>query len=774
LRKGVKRIWLAALAGAAFVPAAAHAQISDPKPGQGAPPSGPVPAPSATPTPAALPGQDGTIVVTPVDESPIVPDAQFEAAMPKIEGDINAPLETLPSPNGGTPAPVPTTQGQATQQIQQQAEETFAAAPAEDAEFAKPLPPLSEFKVEPAVEDKVADKKSATIRYSTKEEGLSALGLEDLFEDLSALENGGGRAANTAMVAARAREDEKLAVRLLNSRGYYDATAISTVEPDPARQGGVRATISVTPGPLYRLGDVKVDGDPTVPPGLLLRELNLNPGDPIEAERVQGAEANVALRLPQQGYPFFKVGQRDILLDGETQIGDYTLPIELGPRAVFGDVRTEVGSTDMAGRGAGSADPAASADKSTVTTTERRTRRQRRVREPAFGADHIRVLRRYKPGDIYDVRAVDDLRAAMIATSLFSTVSVEPVRTGQPGPDGTEVVDLLVRQNPGRPRTLAAEIGYSTGEGIRLTGSWTHRNLFPPEGALIVSGVVGTQEQGLSTTFRRSNWRQRDRTLQFSLAANHKDYDAYEAYTGTLSARVSRDSTPLWQKHWTYFYGVELVGTNEDRWNYSSNQRDRGTWLIAAAPLFLGYDRSDNLLNPTRGFRIKGNASPETSVRGAARPYGRFMLEGTYYQPVTPSIVVAGRARVGSIVGIARDDLPPSRRYYAGGGGSVRGFGYQELGPRSPDGKPVGGRSLNEFAIEARYRFGNYGIVPFIDAGQVYEGIYPTGQNMRFGAGIGGRLYTNFGPIRVDVATPIKRKPGESKIALYISIGQAF
>lgn len=770
MRKGVKRIWLAALAGTAFVPGLAHAQISDPKPGQGAPPSGPKPAPSAAPTPTPAPAQDASVVVAaPVDESPIVPDEQFEAAMPKIGGDINAPLEALPSPSGGTAAPVPVTQGQATQQIQQQAEQTFAAAPAEDPEFARPLPPLAEFKVEPAVEDKVADKKSVTIRYTTHEEGLSAVGLADLFEDLSALENGGGRAANAAMVAARAREDEKLSIRLLQSRGYYDATAISTVEPDPQRQGSVRATVSVTAGPLYRLGDVKIDSQPTVPPGLLLRELNLNPGDPIEAERIQGAEANVALRLPQQGYPFFKVGQRDILLDDESHIGDYTLPIELGPRAVFGDVRTEVGAANMAGRGPGDATSGTGPQNG-----ERRTRRQRRVREAAFGADHIRVLRRYKPGELYDVRAVDDLRAAMIATSLFSTVSVEPVRTGQPGPDGTEVVDLLVRQNPGRPRTLAAEIGYSTGEGIKLTGSWTHRNLFPPEGALIVSGVLGTQEQGVTTTFRRSNAGQRDRSFQIAAAAHHQNYEAYESYTSSLSFRYSRDSTPIWQKRWTYFYGAELVGTNEDRWNFNSNQRDRGTWLIAAAPLYLGYDSSDNLLNPTRGFRIKGNASPETSVRGAARPYARFMLEGTYYQPVSSSIVLAGRARVGSIVGVARDDLPPSRRYYAGGGGSVRGFGYQELGPRSPDGKPVGGRSFNEFAIEARYRFGNYGIVPFIDAGQVYEGLYPTGKNIRFGAGIGGRLYTNFGPIRVDVATPIKRKPGESKVALYISIGQAF
>ena len=86
----------------------------------------------------------------------------------------------------------------------------------------------------------------------------------------------------------------------------------------------------------------------------------------------------------------------------------------------------------------------------------------------------------------------------------------------------------------------------------------------------------------------------------------------------------------------------------------------------------------------------------------------------------------------------------------------------------------MGGRSLNEFALEARYRFGNFGIVPFIDAGQVYEGIYPTGKNMRFGLGIGGRFYTNFGPLRLDIATPIGRRPGESLISIYVSIGQAF
>ena len=74
----------------------------------------------------------------------------------------------------------------------------------------------------------------------------------------------------------------------------------------------------------------------------------------------------------------------------------------------------------------------------------------------------------------------DDLREALVATGLFNSIGVEPVRTGQPGPDGTEQVDLLVRQSKGPFRSLSGSAGYGTGEGAKVEGSWTHRNLFPP------------------------------------------------------------------------------------------------------------------------------------------------------------------------------------------------------------------------------------------------------------------------------------------------------
>lgn len=692
-----------------------------------------------TPRPANVTGQQSPV-------EPIVPDPEFNSALPSLSGDINAPLEPM-SAFDKSPAPLPQVQplpaptAPATE-AQLPAETLPDAVLPEAPELAQPLTPLSSFDVTPVEVAGVDDQKAVEIRYDTVVNGLDAIDGETQFRALSALREGDGKAANAAMIQARAKEDEQLAIRIMRAKGYYDGTATSAIETPPGAR--VRAVVTAVPGKQFTLGSIRIDTQPMVPPNLVDRELPLKVGDPIDAERIQAAEANVSLKLPQQGYPFVEVGQRDILLDDTTVTGAYTLPVTTGPRSSFG----------------------------TYSTTGKL----------AFDAEHVGILARFKQGELYDNRKVDDLRAALVSTGLFSGVSVEPQRTGQIAPDGTEYVNLLVKQDAGPPRTLAGEAGYGTGQGVRLEGSWTHRNLFPAEGALIVRGVAGTQEQGAGVTFRRSNAGRRDRTFQILANASRTNYDAFEAFTGTLGIRWSYDSTPIWQKRFTYAYGAELIGTNEDTYDFDVMARRRKTYGIAALPLFAGFDTSDNLLNPTKGFRLKLNVSPEAAVQGAVRPYGRFMVEGTAYYPIGESIVIAGRARAGSIQGTARDDLAPSRRYYAGGGGSVRGFGFQELGPRTPEvdedgnslNRPIGGRSLNEFALEARYRFGNFGIVPFIDAGQVYESSLPKGSDLRFGAGIGGRFYTNFGPMRVDVATPLARRPGESKIALYISIGQAF
>ncbi|WP_379920927.1 autotransporter assembly complex family protein [Erythrobacter sp. R86502] len=727
-------------------------------------------------------GAEQTVLPVPVAEDglpdieTIITDDEFEEAVPPIapslDAELDGPLETIEDFERRMAAESINGSAETTEGSQPplgdpaladgDLVEEIGDAPIRDAELIAPLPSLQSFEVAPVeLAEDASDDEVVEIAYSVRIEGLEAAdedtgsALAAMFEDLSALEDGDGEAANVAQVAARLTEDSALLQRILASEGWYEASVTTRIDrsEDPTGQP-LTAVLSVVSGERFVFSDIVINADPVVPADLITQNMALAVGEPIIAERVQGSEANIAVRLPENGYPFAAVGQRDILLDPDTKDGVYTLPIDVGPRSRFGAIET--------------------------------------TGNLAFDAEHIAVLARFDRGDLYDSRDIDDLRQALVATGLFNTISVVPQRTGEPAGDGTEFATVLVEQDAGPPRTIAGSAGFGTGQGFRLEGSWTHRNLFPPEGALIANVVAGTQEQGAGLSFRRSNAGQRDRTLQVRAEALRSDFAAFEAFTGQLSALISYDSTPLWQKPLTYAYGIRLIGTNEQDFDFDLGELNRRTFFIGGLTGQVGVDRTDSLLDATRGFRVTALVEPEGSLQDGFTPYVRARIDASAYYSVTDSIVIAGRARLGTIQGIERFDLAPSRRFYAGGGGSVRGFGFQELGPKielanldfDPDNpdegesptffRPIGGRSLNEVAAEVRYRFGNFGVVGFVDAGQVYEGTTPDFSNLRYGAGIGGRYYTNFGPLRFDVAIPLDRQPGESNIAVYVSIGQAF
>jgi translocation and assembly module TamA len=468
-----------------------------------------------------------------------------------------------------------------------------ADLPPVDPELATPLPTLSDSATEPAQTASVQDEKAPKVRYRVEIKGLSEVGLEGRFRAVSALLDKGSVAANAAQIDARAREDLALIIRLLKSEGYYDALGSADVGPVADVKGYIPVLLSAAPGQRYTLGVIRITGATGEPSGYARDALKLTTGDPIIAPDITTAEARVALRLPEQGYPFAAVGDRDILLDDASHVGDYSLPLDAGPKARFAGIQTSG--------------------------------------DPVFDLKHLRIFPRFKPGDLYDSRMADDLRQALVGTSLFSTIAVEPVKTGVFAPDGTEAVDLLVRQTKGPARSLSASAGYATGEGIKLQGVWTHRNLFPPEGALTVAAVAGTLEQSVSAQFRRSNAGMRDRTVQAGLVVARQRFKAYDANTINLSASLSRVSTPIWQKRWTYSVGTEIIATREERFDPLRITRTKSTYFIAALPLQLGYDRSDNLLDPTRGFRVTARTSLEAQRRqgGGNDGYARVLLEGS-------------------------------------------------------------------------------------------------------------------------------------------------
>lgn len=675
---------------------------------------------------------------TPAPAVATIPDSEFDAAIPALGPDndpqLSAPLESIDA-----------FERRMVEQAQEPAQNSAAVAPGQDAELAAPLPPLEQIAEMPtalAQEDQT-DTSEVAIAYRMEVEGLDAAdkqtdaGLLDAFNALSVLRKGKGKAGNLAMIRARLAEDSQLLQTILAAQGWYSPSTRSRIiavkEPG---EGEVTAVLTVDPGRRYAFSEVIIDAAPTDPPDLIRRNLGLRVGEPILADQVLAEEARVAVALPESGYPFAELGERDITLDREAGTGRYVLPVKPGPRGRFNGFTTSG--------------------------------------KLAFGADHLKVLSRFREGELYDSRKVDDLRKALVTTGLFSAVSVEPQRSGQPVGDGTEYVTLAVKQEAGPPRTIAGTIGYATGQGLTAKASWTHRNLFPPEGALILQGVAGTQEQGLGATFRRANAGSRDRTVELTVEAFRNDYEAYDAYTGRIAGRISRDSTPLWQKRLTYAFGFEALATGETDFDAATGDRTRRTYYVAGGIGQLGLDGTDDLLNPTRGYRLTGLIQPEATLNKGFNPYVRGRIEASAYQPVTDALVLAARVRVGMIHGAELLDIAPSRRLYVGGGGSVRGFGYHALGEVAPDGRPTGGRSSADGSFEARYRFGYYGLVAFIDAGQAWRETTPQFNDLRYGVGIGGRFYTNFGPVRVDIATPLARKADEARFNVYVSIGQAF
>jgi len=202
-------------------------------------------------------------------------------------------------------------------------------------------------------------------------------------------------------------------------------------------------------------------------------------------------------------------------------------------------------------------------------------------------------------------------------------------------------------------------------------------------------------------------------------------------------------------------------------------------YYVAALPLHGQFDTTKSLLDPRSGFRIGLSLSPEVSLQGdQASTYLKARLDMSVYESLGSGTVLAVRGSLGSIVGAELSQIAPSRRFYAGGGGSVRGYGYDSIGPTDDANLSNGGRSLAEFSLEARIATsmfdGALSVVPFVDAGTVGPNRIPTFDGLRFGAGIGLRYNTGIGPIRLDVATPINRRPQDSWISVYVSLGQAF
>jgi translocation and assembly module TamA len=573
-------------------------------------------------------------------------------------------------------------------------------------------------------------------------EGAADPGLEGFLRGVSNAAQSTDRPPPSLLILRnRARDDVPRLVTGLQARSFYDGTVAFRIDQDEAREArngtlgslvegpATRIVFEVEPGERYRFDErtVRIEGEPYGYEPRQPSDLGLKQGDPALAEAVLEAEARLLRHARSRGHAQAESGDRQAIIDRETKTMDVELAIRPGPTFTF-------------------AEPLVTG-------------------QTAVDGDFLRQRLLIDAGDRFDVRAIERARRRLVDTNLFATVQVTD--GPEPNEDGNWPVTFEVTER--LHRTIGAGLGYRSEDGPIVTASWEHRNILGAGERLRIEAEVGEKLQRLEGQIRKPDILMPDLDLVGGGALRQEQTDAFDSLSIRGNLGVERR------------FSRRLTGTLGVAYRLSEVEDSDGsdTFGLFSIPIGFRFDDSDDLLDPTEGYRISGETAPTWDTLNPGTSFVKNRLVGTRYFRLAnePRLVLAFRGAVGAIVGASIDDIPADERLYAGGGGSIRGVPFQSAGPLDDDNEPTGGRSLLEGSAEVRYEvLSNLEGVVFLDGGSAFEESVPQfGDAWQFGTGVGVRYLTPVGPIRFDVGVPVdKREDVDDSWQLYISIGQAF
>ena len=538
--------------------------------------------------------------------------------------------------------------------------------------------------------------------------------------------------ATTVGLRRRAEDDIERLTTALRSEGYYQPRIDLDIDSE-SRPALV--TLRITAGPRYSLVayDIAIDGNP--PPAAVdqpsLKEIGIELGMPARAPVVVGAEQTLVSLLQERAYPFARVRERKTFVNNEKAEMTVRLIVDAGPAATFGPLAL-TGYEEV---------------------------------EEAY----LRRAVGWPEGEPYDRRKLREAQRRLSRTGLFASVNTETAP--EPAEDGSLPVTITVVEREHRSIGFGAFFSTDIGPGGEVF--WEHRNFFGQNEKLRLSATGSLIEQTGEVDFRKPAFLRRDQDLLANVTGGFEDTDAYERKGVDALVALERPVLDNWRVSVGVGAAYEVVDEGAD------DGVGERTFTLFGLPITATRNTTDDPLNPASGSRLRLELTPATGAGDDSLLFVKAVAGGSAYYAIDEAerFILAGRARVGSIVGEKTEVLPADRRFYAGGGGSIRGYEYQLVGPLDDDEDPFGGRSLVELGAEVRVRVTEeIGVVPFIDGGTVYDDPLPNGdETLRWAAGLGLRYFTGFGPVRLDVAFPLNPRDSiDDTFQFYISFGQAF
>ncbi|MBS3778821.1 MAG: BamA/TamA family outer membrane protein [Desulfovermiculus sp.] len=569
------------------------------------------------------------------------------------------------------------------------------------------------------------------VPYSVEFQGVKDSGLKKKLQQTSTTaQNTKTPPATLGLLRRRAKSDLNKMTEVLQAQGYFDARIDFRIEETEAdKPAQVKFTVSTGPEFRIRKVDLRFPDSTSPPPEHLpnRQDLGLPPQATATADAIRQGRSILQSSLISNGYPLAQTDSPAVYVHPEQKCVDVVYPVHPGQRARYGPVQIQ-GLKNVK-------------------------------------ADYVRRKIPWDQGDIYNPQNVRRLQKDLLETGLFNLVQIDHPNSLN---ERSQLPMTITVQEVDHKR-ISLRLGYESDIGPKAGVSWENNNLQGKGNDLRLQLEASGIRQKLEGKYSQERFQGRNMDLVLTGSVFREDSDAFMTTGGKLSAHLEQQTTD----HLRLGGGLGYKGSQVE------DTRGKKVFHQFSLPAFAIWDTRDDPLDPSQGTNVNLRVTPMLGLLGEEFSLIKSSLSTRWYKDLLPDkgrAILALRGKLGIINASSTAEVPADERWYAGGGGSIRGYPYQEVGPYQ-DGDPFGGRSVLETSAELRWKWSDtIGSVAFVDAGNAFDSTWPDpGEKMFWGAGLGMRYYTGIGPLRLDLAFPLTSDEHiDDSFQVYISLGQAF
>ncbi|MBD3648352.1 MAG: outer membrane protein assembly factor [Pseudomonadales bacterium] len=355
--------------------------------------------------------------------------------------------------------------------------------------------------------------------------------------------------------------------------------------------------------------------------------------------------------------------------------------------------------------------------------------------------------------DYYDAEKISELYQAVLSSGYFEDVTVQTRIDEQ-----NHLVPVTVQLTPVDPDKTRVGIGFSTDIGPKASLSYSNLRL-------------NQHGQRLNTDLSWSPVR-KEAGMEYRLPADkHRN-----GWTSVYAGLLEEDPDTSWSRRYTLgarqlvprshgWFESRFIEIIDDRFDVAD---DEGYNFSVVPGIGWSHSSTSASRRPLRGHTFNAEFSTTSEALGSTINYSSVVLHAKFLHGLWPGGRVITKGRVGATFTDDFDRLQPSVRFFSGGDDRIRGYDFKSVGPVDENGQVIGGNRVVEASVEVdQLVHKNWAVAVFVDAGNATLDRFAT--ELETGAGVGVRWYSPLGPLRLDVAAPVRSE--ESGVRMHISFG---